>query len=178
MLVDALAREKNVDRETVFVALELALASATKKAWQSKQKFAEDADVQVQIDRDEGTYRAFRRWEVVEDDLFELPDVQYLLREAQEIDPSKQIGDFVEEPMEAEDFGRIGAQAAHDGRGERTHRLGQLVETSIKARPRTRAVGGESTGKRRAEPMWMIPRVGQGVECHEGSIIRNGARPS
>ncbi|NBR97986.1 MAG: transcription termination/antitermination protein NusA, partial [Betaproteobacteria bacterium] len=64
MLVDALAREKNVDRETVFVALELALASATKKAWQSKQKFAEDADVQVQIDRDEGTYRAFRRWEV------------------------------------------------------------------------------------------------------------------
>ncbi|NBN93439.1 MAG: transcription termination/antitermination protein NusA [Betaproteobacteria bacterium] len=112
MLVDALAREKNVDRETVFVALELALASATKKAWQSKQKFAEDADVQVQIDRDEGTYRAFRRWEVVEDDLFELPDVQYLLREAQEIDPSKQIGDFVEEPMEAEDFGRIGAQAA------------------------------------------------------------------
>ena len=36
MLVDALAREKNVDRVTVFVALELALASATKKAWQSK----------------------------------------------------------------------------------------------------------------------------------------------
>ena len=31
MLVDALAREKNVDKEVVFCALEHALAQATKK---------------------------------------------------------------------------------------------------------------------------------------------------
>ncbi len=115
MLVDALAREKNVDRETVFVALELALASATKKAWQATQKVVEDADIVVTIDRETGEYTANRRWKIVADDEnepFEFPDYQYLLQEAQEEDPTKQIGDYIEQPMEAVDFGRIGAQAA------------------------------------------------------------------
>jgi N utilization substance protein A len=44
LLVDALAREKNVEKDIVFIALELALASATKK------RFHEDADVRVSID--------------------------------------------------------------------------------------------------------------------------------
>ncbi|MBU3694855.1 MAG: transcription termination/antitermination protein NusA [Rhodocyclaceae bacterium] len=115
MLVDALAREKNVDRETVFTALELALASATKKAWQATQRVVEDADIVVRIDRDTGEYTAARRWKIVADDEsepFEFPDYQYLLREAQEEDPSKQVGDYIEQPMEVVDFGRIGAQAA------------------------------------------------------------------
>jgi N utilization substance protein A len=115
MLVDALAREKNVDRETVFVALELALASATKKAWQATQKVCEDADIVVTINRDTGDYHATRRWKIVADDEnepFEFPDYQYLIKEAQEEDPSKQVGDYIEQPMEAVDFGRIGAQAA------------------------------------------------------------------
>ncbi len=115
MLVDALAREKNVDRETVFVALELALASATKKAWQATQRVVEDADIVVTIDRDTGDYHAVRRWKIVADDEnepFEFPDYQYLLQEAQEEDPSKQVGDYIEQPMDVVDFGRIGAQAA------------------------------------------------------------------
>jgi len=115
MLVDALAREKNVDRETVFVALELALASATKKAWQATQRVVEDADIVVTIDRDTGDYHAMRRWKIVADDEnepFEFPDYQYLLQEAQEEDPSKQVGDYIEQPMDVVDFGRIGAQAA------------------------------------------------------------------
>ena len=62
LLVDALAREKNVSRDVVFGALELALASATKK------RFTEDVDVRVAIDRDTGDYQAFRRWQVVPDD--------------------------------------------------------------------------------------------------------------
>jgi transcription termination/antitermination protein NusA len=59
LLVDALAREKNVDKDIVFGALELALASATKK------RFDEEVDVRVSIDRDTGDYDTFRRWEVV-----------------------------------------------------------------------------------------------------------------
>ncbi|MEN9295376.1 MAG: transcription termination/antitermination protein NusA, partial [Pseudomonadota bacterium] len=39
MLVDALAREKNVEREVVFEALEMALASASKK------RYEEDVDI-------------------------------------------------------------------------------------------------------------------------------------
>ena len=51
LLVDALSREKNVDKEIVFEALESALASATKK------RFADEADVRVSIDRNTGEYR-------------------------------------------------------------------------------------------------------------------------
>jgi hypothetical protein len=48
LMVDALAREKNVEREIVFTALEMALASATKK------RFKEDVDIRVSIDRETG----------------------------------------------------------------------------------------------------------------------------
>ena len=64
LLVDALAREKNVDKDIVFGALELALASATKK------RFDEEVDVRVSIDRDTGDYDTFRRWEVVTEEDF------------------------------------------------------------------------------------------------------------
>ncbi|MDE1979916.1 MAG: transcription termination/antitermination protein NusA, partial [Betaproteobacteria bacterium] len=54
MLVDALAREKNVDRDVVFGAVEAALASATKRLYEG------EADVRVQIDRNTGEYESFR----------------------------------------------------------------------------------------------------------------------
>src|SRR6476620_4973681 len=62
MLVDVLAREKNVPRDIVFGALEMALASATKK------KYSEDIDVRVTVDRNTGAYETFRRWKVLPDD--------------------------------------------------------------------------------------------------------------
>ena len=62
LLVDALAREKNVDKEIVFRSLEIALASATKK------RFDIDLDVRVAIDRESGRYETFRRWLVVPDE--------------------------------------------------------------------------------------------------------------
>jgi N utilization substance protein A len=107
LLADALAREKNVEPDVVFGALESALAHATKK------RFAEDAEVRVEIDRRTGEYQAFRRWEVLPDEAeIEAPDRQYTLSQAQERDPEIQIGGFIEEPLEAVEFGRIGAQAA------------------------------------------------------------------
>jgi N utilization substance protein A len=105
--VDALAREKNVDKEIVFGALEAALASATKKRFGE-----EEADVRVSIDRNTGEYQSFRCWEVMDDESFETPELHIKLEEAQKIDPNYQIGEFVEEPLESIDFGRIGAQAA------------------------------------------------------------------
>lgn len=107
LLVDALAREKNVDKEIVFGALEAALASATKKRFGD-----EEADVRVNIDRNTGEYESFRCWEVMDDENFETPELHIKLDEARKIDPNYQIGEFVEEPLESIDFGRIGAQAA------------------------------------------------------------------
>ena len=106
LLVDALAREKNVDKETVFGALEQALASATKK------RFKEDAEVRVEIDRTSGDYKSFRRWHVVPVELLEAPDREYTLEEAQEISPGIEVDGYIEEPLEPVEFGRIGAQTA------------------------------------------------------------------
>lgn len=106
LLVDALAREKNVAKDVVFGALELALASATKK------RFTEDVDIRVAINRISGEYETFRRWQVVAEDDFEIPSCQYLPWEAEEIQPGIQIGADIEEPLENVEFGRIGAQAA------------------------------------------------------------------
>lgn len=107
LLVDALAREKNVDKEIVFGALESALASATKKRFVD-----EEADVRVSIDRQSGEYESFRRWMVCDDETFETPELHIKLEEAQKRAPQIQLEEFVEEPLENIDFGRIGAQAA------------------------------------------------------------------
>lgn len=107
LLVDALAREKNVDKEIVFGALESALASATRKRFTG-----EEADVRVSIDRQTGEYESFRRWMVCDDETFETPELHIKLEEARKRDPEVQMEDFIEEPLENIDFGRIGAQAA------------------------------------------------------------------
>ncbi|MEW5968083.1 MAG: transcription termination factor NusA [Pseudomonadota bacterium] len=106
MLADALAREKNVDKDVVFEALEQALASATKK------RFKEESDVRVSIDRETGDYESFRRWQVVTEADLESEGYQILLIDAQDKHPDIEIGDYIEEPLENIEFGRIGAQAA------------------------------------------------------------------
>jgi N utilization substance protein A len=106
LLVDALSREKNVAKDTVFLALELALASATKK------RFKDEVDVRVEIDRESGEYNAFRRWTVVPDEEHEEPAHQIAITDALAEDAEAKVGDIHEEPLESETFGRIGAQAA------------------------------------------------------------------
>ena len=106
LLVDALAHEKSVAKEVIFTALELALASANKK------RFSEEADVRVEIDRENGEYKSFRRWQVVADDALENPAAQISLTDAMLRYAEIEEGDFVEEALESVEFGRIGAQAA------------------------------------------------------------------
>ncbi|MFM9881464.1 MAG: transcription termination factor NusA [Burkholderiales bacterium] len=106
LLVDALAREKNVSKDIVFGALEMALASATKR------RFNEEVDVRVAVDRDTGNFESFRRWQVVADDAVETPPLQIGLTEAQKQLADIQVEDYIEESLEPIEFGRIGAQAA------------------------------------------------------------------
>ncbi len=105
--VDALAHEKNVPAEIVFSALESALASAMKK------RFKEDADVVVTIDRQTGEHHGKRRWLVVPDEAgLQEPDREEMYSDAQDIRPGIQAGEYIEETLEPEEFGRIGAQVA------------------------------------------------------------------
>ncbi len=109
LVVDVVSNEKEIEKEVIFDAIEVALASATRK------KHGSDVDVRVSIDRETGGYVSFRRWEVLEspdeDEIF-VPEKQILLAEAQEKDPEIQVGDYIEESMESIAFGRIAAQTA------------------------------------------------------------------
>ena len=105
LLVDALAREKNVDKEVVFGALEHALALATKKRYEG------DADIRVAVDRQTGETKSFRRWHVVPDEAgLQLPDQEILFFEAKEEYPDIEIDEYIEEEIESVEFGRRFAQ--------------------------------------------------------------------
>jgi N utilization substance protein A len=107
MLVDAISREKNVERDVVFGAVELALAQATKKI------YAGDVDIRVAVDRDSGNYESFRRWLVVPDEAgLQNPEAEELLTDARDEIDDIEEGDYIEKPIESMPIGRIGAMAA------------------------------------------------------------------
>ncbi|MDO9157940.1 MAG: transcription termination factor NusA, partial [Burkholderiaceae bacterium] len=107
MLVDAISREKNVERDVVFGAVELALASATKKLYPG------EVDIRVVVDVDSGSYETFRRWLVVPDEAgLQNPEAEELLSDAQDDIPDIEVGDYIEKPIDSVPIGRIGAMAA------------------------------------------------------------------
>jgi transcription termination/antitermination protein NusA len=107
MLVDAISREKTVDRDVVFGAVEAALASATKKL------HGGEVDIRVAVDRDTGDYETFRRWLVVPDSAgLQNPDAEELLSDALDRIPDIEEGDYIEEAVDSVPIGRIGAMAA------------------------------------------------------------------
>lgn len=106
-LVDVLASEKNVSLNIVFDALEEALVSATKRLHK------EDILARVDINKNTGEYKTYRRWLVVPSEQgLQAPDQEILLFEAQEQAADIQIDDYIEEEIESVPLGRIAAQAA------------------------------------------------------------------
>ena len=188
LLVDALAREKAVEKEVVFTALELALASATKR------RFQEDIETRVSIDRLTGSHQSFRRWLVVEDGAVEDPARQISLSDALTDDADIQVGDYIEKLLEPIEFGRIGAQAAkqvifqkiRDAEREQTlndflEREDYLINGTIKRMERGNAL--IESGKIEAElPRdQMIPkenlRVGDRVRAYLYKVDRAARGP-
>ncbi len=107
MVVSSVSNEKGVSQDILFEALELALATATKK------RYNDDVELRVAIDQESGEYDTFRRWLVIEDDEeMEFPSAQITVSAAQLDQPELQAGDFVEEQVESVEFGRIAAATA------------------------------------------------------------------
>src|SRR5690348_1077249 len=100
MVVDAVSREKGVEKETIFQAIEAALATATRK------RYTQDIEARVHIHRDNGNYDTFRRWEIMPDELevLEFPDRQIKLADALKKKSDAQVGGHIEEPLEAVAF--------------------------------------------------------------------------
>ncbi|BBB31555.1 transcription termination factor NusA [Neptunomonas japonica] len=139
LVAEAVSNEKDVPKDVIFEAIELALATATKK------RFDEEADVIVIIDRATGGYDTFRSWKVVSNDDVPLLGTELTMEEAEEIDPKLQPGDIHKEQIESVAFGRIAAQTAKQvivqkvREAERAKvvdlyrdRLGELISASVK----------------------------------------------
>ncbi|RDE18106.1 transcription termination/antitermination protein NusA [Motiliproteus coralliicola] len=106
LVVEAVSNEKDVPKSVIFEAIELALATATKK------RYDEEADIRVLIDRESGDYETFRTWRVMPDDELAQLGTELTLEEAHEKDTALVAGDVYEEQVESIAFGRIAAQTA------------------------------------------------------------------
>ncbi|MEM1114622.1 MAG: transcription termination factor NusA [Pseudomonadota bacterium] len=139
LVAEAVSNEKGVSEDIIFEAIELALATATKK------RYDEEADIEVTIDRESGDYVTVRRWLVVPDDELALLGTQFTTEEAAEKDTSLQPGDVYQEQVENVGFGRIAAQTAKQVIVQRVrdaeraqvveqymHRVGELVAGTVK----------------------------------------------
>ena len=139
LVAEAVSNEKGVSEDIIFEAIELALATATKK------RYDEDTDIHVTIDRKTGDYATVRRWLVVPDDELALLGTQLTTEEAIEMDPVLKPGDIHEEVVENVGFGRIAAQTAKQVIVQRVReaeraqivdqyrgRVGELVAGSVK----------------------------------------------
>lgn len=107
LVVESVSNEKGVPNDIIFEALELALATATKK------RYEEGVELRVSIDQETGDYETFRRWIIIDDDEpMEFPASQTTVSAARLDDPEIQVGDWVEEEVDSVGFGRIAAQTA------------------------------------------------------------------
>jgi N utilization substance protein A len=107
LVVESVSNEKGVPEEVIIDALEVALATATKK------RYDEVVELRVIIDKESGEYETFRVWDVVSDDEeMEFPEAQMTVTEAKEKDSSLEIGGVYKIPVDSVEFGRIAAQTA------------------------------------------------------------------
>ena len=106
LVVESVSNEKGVPAGVIFEALELALATATKK------RFEDEVELRVEINRHTGNYETFRRWTVVEDEDLDDPAYELAVDQAQAKKPGAVAGDLIEEKIDSIEFGRIAAQTA------------------------------------------------------------------
>lgn len=104
MVADTVAREKNIDKEDVFLAMENAIEKA------GRSKYGLEHDIRASIDRKNGEIKLMRYIEVVEE--LENQATQMLLEEARRIERDINVGEFITNSLPPIDFGRIAAQTA------------------------------------------------------------------
>ncbi|MBJ7537033.1 transcription termination factor NusA [Marinomonas transparens] len=106
LVVEAVSNEKDVPKQVIFEAVEIALASA------AKRRFEEDALIRVSIDQRTGDYITYRQWNIVADEDYSSPASELTIDDSEEQNLGIAIGGVYEEEVESEAFGRIAAQTA------------------------------------------------------------------
>src|SRR3989454_1378002 len=103
-VIEQIGREKGIDKEILFEALESALLSASRKTLGAAD------NVRMHIDRKSGDVRVYCRKKVVEevtDDTLEIS-----LADAKALNTEAELGDELEQERPPQEFGRIAAQTA------------------------------------------------------------------
>ncbi len=106
LVADAVSGEKGLPKGSIFEAIEMALATATKK------RYEENSNIEVKIDSVTGDYETFRLWTIVSDEELEDEGIEISLSNAKTKDKDIEIGSVIKEKVENVEFGRIAAQAA------------------------------------------------------------------
>ncbi len=101
-VVDSVSTEKGLQKNVIFEAIEVAIASA------SQRHFHEDADLFVEINRDTGEYATHRNWIVFDKEDEEFHHETHISKE----DSNLEIGETYTKVQENITFGRIETQAA------------------------------------------------------------------
>jgi N utilization substance protein A len=104
LVADAVAREKNIDREEVLEAMEQAIQKA------GRAKYGHEKDIRATIDRKTGDVRLSRWTEAVE--TVENEETQIPVHIARKFQPEIKLGEHLVDPLPPIDFGRIAAQTA------------------------------------------------------------------
>jgi len=106
LVVEAVSNEKDVPKQVIFEAVEIALASA------AKRRFEEEAKIRVSIDQRTGEHTTYRQWDIVADEDYAQPAHELTIDDSVEQELGLDIGEIFEEEVESEVFGRIAAQTA------------------------------------------------------------------
>ena len=101
-VVDSVSTEKGLDKDIIFSAIEIAIASA------SQRHFHEDAELFVQIDRNTGEYSTHRNWLVFDETDEEFHIETHISKENSKLD----LGEMYSMQQDNVPFGRIETQAA------------------------------------------------------------------
>ncbi len=96
--------DKGISKDVLLEAIEVALLSAYKKDFGSKE------NVSVEIDDEAGAVNVFSRKKVVEEVTNKHYEIN--LERAKEIDSSIEVGDYIDVEVTPKNFGRIAAQTA------------------------------------------------------------------
>ncbi len=101
-VVDSVSTEKGLDKDVIFKAIEIAIASA------SQRHFHEDADLYVKIDRETGEYSTHRNWIVFDPDNEEFHHETHISKN----ESGLELEEVYTVQQENIKFGRIETQAA------------------------------------------------------------------
>jgi N utilization substance protein A len=105
--LDALEKEKNISKESLFDAIENSLMTAC------KNNFGKADNVKVEVDRQTCEFHLYAEKTVVEtaDDVMD-PAEDITPEDAAKIDRHAKVGDIVRVPLDSKNFGRIATQNA------------------------------------------------------------------